>query len=157
MPHRKAAKATPVDLQVGQNVRDIRLSQGLTQGQLGSVVGVTYQQIQKYECGQNRIGSSRLAMIAEALGVPTQALFAEAVGRANSGENQGGARQELFSREMMQLARAYIGIASPVKRKAVLKLLHVLAAAEEDPTLGAILDPSPATARALTPVILLDS
>jgi len=60
---------------VGQNIRIGRLQAGLSQTELGAHVGVTYQQIQKYEKGANRIGASRLQQIADVLRVPIPTLF----------------------------------------------------------------------------------
>jgi transcriptional regulator with XRE-family HTH domain len=60
----------PVDVLVGQNIRICRLQKGLSQGELGQQIGVTFQQVQKYEKGANRVGASRLNQIANVLGVP---------------------------------------------------------------------------------------
>ncbi len=60
----------PVDRIIGQNIRANRLARGLSQGELGDQIGVTFQQVQKYETGTNRVGGSRLIQIAKALNVP---------------------------------------------------------------------------------------
>jgi transcriptional regulator with XRE-family HTH domain len=65
----------PTDVLVGQNIRISRLQAGLSQTELGARVGVTFQQIQKYEKGANRIGASRLQQIADVLRVPIPTLF----------------------------------------------------------------------------------
>jgi len=65
------------DRHVGQRVRAYRLSRGMSQSTLGEKIGVTFQQVQKYENGVNRIGSGRLQKIAGILGVPISALFNE--------------------------------------------------------------------------------
>jgi transcriptional regulator with XRE-family HTH domain len=62
-----------------------RLAKGLTQGELAKVIGVTFQQVQKYENGRNRVSAGRLARIAEALDVPLHTLFAEAKQRMPNG------------------------------------------------------------------------
>jgi len=72
-----AKRIEPVDLLVGQRVRAYRLARRMSQSALGEKVGVTFQQIQKYERGTNRIGSSRLKRVATVLGVEIGALFAE--------------------------------------------------------------------------------
>ena len=59
----------PVDVHVGLKIRNRRKELGLSQGNLGTAVGVSFQQMQKYENGSNRVGASRLAAIARALGV----------------------------------------------------------------------------------------
>ena len=65
----------PVDTLVGQNIRICRLQKGMSQTELGERIGVTFQQVQKYEKGANRVGASRLTMIADVLGVPLPTLF----------------------------------------------------------------------------------
>jgi transcriptional regulator with XRE-family HTH domain len=65
----------PVDRLVGQNIRIFRKAKGLSQTALGHALDVTFQQIQKYENGINRVGSGRLAKIAKVLGVPVARFF----------------------------------------------------------------------------------
>lgn len=65
----------PIDASVGAQVRALRRQRSLTQTQLGEVLGLTFQQIQKYERGTNRISASKLAMLAAALKVPVNAFF----------------------------------------------------------------------------------
>jgi transcriptional regulator with XRE-family HTH domain len=65
----------PVDVLVGQNIQILRIQRGLSQTELGRQVGLTYQQIQKYERGNNRLGASRLSHVAEVLRVPIVTLF----------------------------------------------------------------------------------
>ncbi len=76
----------PVDESVGAQVRQLRRQRGMTQTELGSVLGLTFQQIQKYERGTNRISASKLAMLAGALKVPVSAFFEECEG-ANGASN----------------------------------------------------------------------
>jgi transcriptional regulator with XRE-family HTH domain len=64
-----------LDSLIGQNIRRHREQRGVTQAGLGAAVGVTFQQIQKYELGKNRIAASRLYRIAWVLGVPIEAFF----------------------------------------------------------------------------------
>ena len=71
--HRRLVK--PVDRIIGQNIRANRLAQGLSQGELADQIGVTFQQVQKYETGANRVGGSRLIQVAKALNVPALALL----------------------------------------------------------------------------------
>ena len=60
----------PIDLDIGKRIRMRRLLVGMKQRELADAVGVGYQQVQKYECGVNRVGTSRLAAMADALGAP---------------------------------------------------------------------------------------
>jgi transcriptional regulator with XRE-family HTH domain len=71
----KKRQPTSVDRQVGESIRAHRLLAGMSQGYLASKIGVTFQQVQKYEKGTNRVGAGRLPQIAEILGVPVAALF----------------------------------------------------------------------------------
>ncbi len=65
----------PVDVLVGQNIRICRIQKKLSQSDLGRQIGVTFQQVQKYEKGANRVGAGRLTQIADALGVSIPTLF----------------------------------------------------------------------------------
>lgn len=73
-------RADAVDVAVGENIRSYRLQRGMSQTELGAACGITFQQIQKYEKGANRVGSSRLVQISGALNVPV-ANFYPAGGR----------------------------------------------------------------------------
>jgi transcriptional regulator with XRE-family HTH domain len=64
-----------IDVAVGGNVRVWRMAKGMSQTQLASRLGVTFQQIQKYEVGADRIGTGRLVEVAAILGIPIAALF----------------------------------------------------------------------------------
>ena len=66
-----------LDVRVGERIREIRKSGGLSQKDLAKQVGVTFQQIQKYECALNRVSASKLWMIAELLEVKVRDLFVE--------------------------------------------------------------------------------
>jgi DNA-binding XRE family transcriptional regulator len=66
-----------VDVQVSQRIRTARLAQGMTQQKLAELLGVTFQQVQKYEKGTNRVAMGRLHAIANALGVPMNYFIAE--------------------------------------------------------------------------------
>jgi transcriptional regulator with XRE-family HTH domain len=69
-------KATDLaDRLVGQNIRVFRKAKGLSQAALGNALGLTFQQVQKYEIGANRVGSGRLAKIAKVLDVPIERFF----------------------------------------------------------------------------------
>ena len=65
----------PVDSLVGARIRLLRKRRKMSQTELGEAVGVTFQQIQKYENGKNRVGASRLHLVATALDVPIAELF----------------------------------------------------------------------------------
>lgn len=67
----------PVDAHVGARMREERINAGVTQAELGTAIGVTFQQIQKYEKGANRISASMIVRVAKTLGVPLMSLFPE--------------------------------------------------------------------------------
>ena len=99
--------ATDIDLHLGRRLRRRRRLLGLTQQQLATQVGIRFQQIQKYECGANRISAARLWQLAEALESPVSYLYdglEEAIERKEAA-NQGG---EMLSRkETLDLIQAY--------------------------------------------------
>src|SRR5947207_12928110 len=74
-------RATADDVAIGQKLRALRLDRGLSQGALAGEIGVTFQQLQKYEKGANRVSAGRLARIAAALGVPVTAFYDAAARR----------------------------------------------------------------------------
>jgi transcriptional regulator with XRE-family HTH domain len=134
----------PTDVQVGRRLREQRTLRGLSQERLGSLLGVTYQQIQKYERGTNRIGSSRLEELARALAVPVAYFFelpAPGQGLAEGAPGfdlqdapgidgpAGDAGVEVDRRETLELVRAFNRIADPQIRRRVLELARALAAA----------------------------
>ena len=72
---RASRKPDPTDVVVGHNIRILRLERRMSQTDLGDRLGVTFQQVQKYERGANRVGGGRLHRIADAFGVPVKELF----------------------------------------------------------------------------------
>jgi transcriptional regulator with XRE-family HTH domain len=121
----------PVDISVGGRLRQRRTLLGMSQEKLGRAVGLTFQQIQKYERGVNRIGASRLLQLSRALAVPI-AYFFEDVPAVKTKSSQAaavisGIAGDPFSRrETMELVRAYYAIANPYVRKRVLDLVRAL-------------------------------
>src|SRR5437868_4665490 len=83
---RGSRRANPMDVHVGSRVRLRRMLLGMSQEKLGEHLGLTFQQVQKYEKGVNRIGASRLFDLAKVLGVPVQFFYDEApLGAQGSG------------------------------------------------------------------------
>jgi transcriptional regulator with XRE-family HTH domain len=128
----------PVDIHVGARVRLRRTLLGLSQEKLGDSVGLTFQQIQKYERGSNRIGASRLYEFSRILDVPVSFFFDDmpdvlktregrmAVGLSDRGQEE-LERDPLVKRETLELVRAYYKIGSPRVRKRVFELAKSLA------------------------------
>ncbi|MEK7245954.1 MAG: helix-turn-helix transcriptional regulator [Pseudomonadota bacterium] len=130
--------ANPVDVHVGQRVRLRRTLLGLSQEKLGAAVGLTFQQIQKYERGANRIGASRLYEFSKILDVPISYFFEDMPGelKTHSGRFKAGLRDHdqeeitrdpLVRRETLELVRAYYRIQSPRARKRLFELTKSLA------------------------------
>ena len=113
----------PVDVHVGDKLRQRRWMTGMTQQQLGMSVGTKFQQIQKYENGTNRISASRLWDIATALGVPVSYFFEGLDGQiADTAEARAGI---LADKEAVNLVRVYSAI-PPAQRKKLLDLAVIL-------------------------------
>ncbi len=105
----------PVDVHVGQRVRQGRWIVGMTQQQLGDKVGIKFQQIQKYETGANRISASRLWDIAAVMEVPVSFFF---VGLDGQAPDTGEARSDIFNdKETLELVRAYYAIPEGQRRR----------------------------------------
>ncbi|CAA7612813.1 helix-turn-helix domain-containing protein [Magnetospirillum sp. SS-4] len=136
----------PIDIHVGARVRLRRTLMGLSQEKLGAALGLTFQQVQKYERGANRIGASRLFDLGRVLDVPVSFFFddmsdairqqsplavarGDAVGLAE--EPAGFENDPLTRRETLDLVRAYYAIADPHIRRRVYDLAKALAASAE--------------------------
>jgi transcriptional regulator with XRE-family HTH domain len=115
----------PVDVLVGHNIRICRMQQGLSQTELGQRVGLTFQQIQKYENGANRVGASRVIQVAGALGVSLGALF-DGTSTAARGEPDPYERGRLTHPHALRLVQAFDRIADSKRRTAVLDLVDSL-------------------------------
>ena len=127
-----AKTPTSTDVLVGSRVRFRRTEIGLTQQALAEQLGVTFQQVQKYEKGSNRIGAGRLQEVARALGVPISYFFEGLSGDAKDNEDHGSSANVMRVSGASDLLRAYAQIGSPVIRRAVLDLIRKLADAEQE-------------------------
>ncbi len=115
----------PIDVLVGQNIRICRLQKELSQGELGRRIGVTFQQVQKYEKGANRVGASRLTQIADVLGVPIPTLFDGAPTAAQT-STEPTARFLLAKPHSLRLLQGFDKIDNDATRLAVLHLVESL-------------------------------
>jgi transcriptional regulator with XRE-family HTH domain len=120
-------KANPIDAQVGNRVRIRRMLIGMSQEKLGDLLGLTFQQVQKYEKGINRIGAGRLFEISRILDVPID-FFYDGVGASSDGPTETSAPLMEFvsSTEGLQLSLAFMKIRDPKVRKRVLDLVKSL-------------------------------
>ena len=112
-----------VDQEVGARVRHRRTSLGLSQTDLATSIGVTFQQVQKYEKGSNRISASRMQQIALALNLPAASFF------SNDVERDGAFVSDMafMPRDSLELNRAYVKLRSKHARAAILVLVKSLA------------------------------
>lgn len=126
-------QANPIDAQVGNRVRLRRMLIGMSQEKLGELLGLTFQQVQKYEKGVNRIGAGRLYQVAGILGVPIgyfyEGVIEQAPRLSEMSEDAGAppVMEFLASGEGLQLSMAFMRIKDPKVRKRVLDLVKSLA------------------------------
>jgi transcriptional regulator with XRE-family HTH domain len=117
----------PVDVHVGQRLRLRRKLSGLSQTELGEKIGVTFQQLQKYESGANRISASRLFDLSRVLDVPVSYFFDEMTENVSeAGKTEAALTDEpnlMAKRETLELARAYTRIADPKLRQLLRSLV----------------------------------
>ncbi|MCJ9430358.1 helix-turn-helix domain-containing protein [Kordiimonas marina] len=133
-PETNVKNPDPIDVHVGQRVRARRKMLGLSQTQLGKELGVTFQQVQKYERGTNRIGSSRLFKMSTTLDVPV-AYFFEGAETKLPGYNESveALGEDAFDKqETQELVEAYYRIADPRIRKKVLGLARLLSSGVDE-------------------------
>ncbi|WP_375651921.1 helix-turn-helix domain-containing protein [Bartonella sp. LB28NMGDW] len=106
------------DISIGRKIRFKRTMIGMSQKQLGSQLGVTFQQIQKYEKGSNRIGAGRLQEIADILNVPISFFYTD----LSTKENVSTCDDEIGSKEEQVLLKSFREL-KPKKQKAILRLI----------------------------------
>lgn len=130
----------PIDKHVGSRVRMRRVLVGMSQERLGEALGLTFQQVQKYEKGTNRIGASRLQQISKVLGMPVEFFFegspqsdGEAAG-FRDGADTTYVSDFLATNEGVQLNRAFLRIRDGRVRRKVVDLVSALAGDAEDVT-----------------------
>ena len=132
-------RANPIDVHVGGRVRFRRMLLGMSQEKLGEKLGLTFQQVQKYEKGINRIGASRLFDLAQVLGVPVQFFYEEAPASDpppvvpdaySETPAENAIVQFLRSRDGLELNKAFVRIADAKARRAIVDLVRSLANAD---------------------------
>ena len=135
-----AKRASSVDVHLGNRVRFRRMSLNFSQEKLGEEMGLTFQQIQKYEKGTNRISASRLYRMAQVLSVQI-AYFYEGLAESTNGGQHGFAEREtdsymtefLSSREGIELNRAFLKITDPRVRRKFIDLVRSMANEPDGP------------------------
>ena len=130
---------SPIDVHVGARLRQRRTLLGMTQTNLGDAIGVSFQQMQKYERGANRISASRLFDLSRMFDVPIQFFFDDmpkAVAASSPAQGGGKAKKPpsyepdpMHKQETLELVRAYYKITDPEVRKRLRELIKALGAA----------------------------
>jgi transcriptional regulator with XRE-family HTH domain len=137
---KKKGRANSIDEHVGQRLRQRRSILGISQEKLAEMVGITFQQIQKYENGANRVSASRLFQLSTLLDVPVDFFFEDSTKLAVIGMSDNG--QEAFEslpgdvmqeKETLELVRVYYSIKNPKVRKDFFKLLKSMAESNDSP------------------------
>ena len=142
-----ASKPNPIDVHVGKRLRLRRTLLGMSQEKLGELLGLTFQQVQKYERGANRIGSSRLFELGQILDVPVSFFFDDlpesagpvggytipGLGEERAAFEHADEALPLDKRETLELVRAYYRIADPAVRKRLFELAKALANLDGQP------------------------
>jgi transcriptional regulator with XRE-family HTH domain len=129
-------QANPVDARVGHRVRLRRMLMGMSQERLGELLGLTFQQVQKYEKGVNRIGAGRLFEIASILGVPVSFFYEDAESAAmrapgfSENDESGSVMEFISSGEGLQLTLSFMRIKDSKVRRRILELVRELAGEE---------------------------
>ncbi len=133
----------PIDQHVGNRVRLRRMMLGFSQDKLAQALGLTFQQVQKYERGANRVSASKLFEIARVLGVQISYFFQDLDGEAATavqGMAESAAEpfehEQLQRRETAELVRAYYHISNPQVRKRMLDLIKAVAAGDSSVSEG---------------------
>ncbi len=131
-------RANDVDAHVGTRIRLRRAALGLSQEKLAQALGLTFQQVQKYEKGVNRVGASRLYDLARVLDVPIGYFFDQLLPAAPPVEHTDVPTMPVadagLKRETLELMRAYNGINDPIVRRRVYDLARALGDAADPPT-----------------------
>lgn len=124
-----AKSPNPIDIHVGSRVRMRRLLIGMSQGKLAEHLGVTFQQVQKYEKGASRISASRLLMIAGVFGVPVSFFFENVAVPYHVDEDTfpDSVDASLLTKDGMALNKAFVSIKSTKVRRSIIDLVKLLA------------------------------
>ena len=126
----------PVDKYVGSRVRMRRIMLGMSQEKLGEALGLTFQQVQKYEKGTNRVGASRIQQISEILQVPVSFLFEggprgiATAGSFGEGTSPAYVSDFLATSEGLALTRAFTRITNAKLRRSIVDMVEQIAARE---------------------------
>ncbi len=136
-----AKNPNPVDIHVGGRMRLRRTLLGYSQEKLGNAVGLTFQQIQKYERGANRIGAGRLYQFSQILDIPVSFFYDDMPGDASphgpglsEGDREPFDQEHFTQRETLKLIRAYYSIGNPEIRRRIYELTRSVAEIDDELT-----------------------
>ncbi len=125
-------RPTAEDIRIGEAIRAYRLIAGISQNDLARQLGVSFQQVQKYEKGANRIGAGRLPRIAEILNIPVSALFgSQAEAAPGSGKASAAPVKLITDPSVLKLLTAYAGIRDRSIRRCLSELVELVAKAQQ--------------------------
>jgi len=122
----RARTGNPVDVAVGARIRNLRLRNKLSQEEVGRRLKISFQQVQKYEKGTNRVGASRLSELAKIFGVSVDAFFSE-VGSSGAREAARRPIDRLTDRHTIRLVEAYEALSDPKLKVAIVELAEQMA------------------------------
>jgi transcriptional regulator with XRE-family HTH domain len=123
-PAAKPKQTTQTDQSIGSRIALLRTASGMSQTVLAEALGISFQQVQKYEAGKNRIGAGRLRVIADRLGVPVSVFFADDPGPEAGGTGLGMLQED----GALMLLQAYEAISDAGVRREILTLVKAAAA-----------------------------
>jgi transcriptional regulator with XRE-family HTH domain len=122
-----AKRINAVDIAVGARIKNLRLRNRLSQTRLGEQIGVTYQQVQKYEIGTNRVSAGRLAQLANFFVVPVAAFYSELAAsnvKATKQKKPAGSLQDAIT---LRLVKAFQSLQDAVLKVAIVRLTEEMA------------------------------
>ena len=121
----RARTGNPVDVAVGARIRNLRLRNKLSQEEVGRRLKISFQQVQKYEKGTNRVGASRLSELAKIFGVSVDAFFSEVA--SSKGDASRRPIDRLTDRHTIRLVEAYEALSDPKLKVAIVELAEQMA------------------------------
>jgi transcriptional regulator with XRE-family HTH domain len=119
-------RVDPEDLEIGRKMRALRIAKGVSQRAIADGLGLTFQQVQKYEKGANRVSAARLQKIAGMLGTPITFFYGEPGTRTKKHDHDSGGLALIQSQGAMRLLRAYAEISSGATKHALVLLAEAL-------------------------------
>lgn len=133
--NKKKTKGTPdsVDIHVGKQIRTQRSLLGMSQQKLAESIGLTFQQVQKYERGTNRVSAGRLYQFSKLLNVPVSYFFDQygeakpSYGFSDNEQAAFGEEDLMQKKETLELVRVYYSVQDEQKRKSILKFIKSMA------------------------------